>query len=120
MIQNACRVLVAPSQRTSSRRENDATILDHALDRFDVADFDAADTIPNVAAILLRPFFSDSALRDDLEQILAETFSFPIPLKKDRKLKTAVLTASLVLIALNLIAAAFVFSAVKSRPQKLC
>lgn len=49
------------------------------LPKFAVSDFSAASSIPEVAAILLRPFFTDSALRADLEQILAETFSFPIP-----------------------------------------
>ncbi len=49
------------------------------LPSFTPADFDGAEEIPAVAAVLLRPFFSDSALRDDMLQILAETFSFPIP-----------------------------------------
>ncbi|MDH3351136.1 MAG: threonine synthase [Gammaproteobacteria bacterium] len=49
------------------------------LPSFEVRDFEAATTIPEVAATLLRPFFSDSSLLEDLEQILAETFSFPIP-----------------------------------------
>jgi len=46
---------------------------------FELADFDGADTIPAVAARVLRPFFSDSALSAELGQILAETFRFPIP-----------------------------------------
>ena len=49
------------------------------LPSFEPADFDAATSIPEVAGVLLAPFFSDSALRGDLEQVLAETFSFPIP-----------------------------------------
>jgi threonine synthase len=49
------------------------------LPNFSVSDFSDAHSIPEVAAILLRPFFTGSALRADLEQILAETFSFPIP-----------------------------------------
>lgn len=49
------------------------------LPEFSVDDFRAATTIPRVAKILLQPFFSDSSLQGDLEQILAETFSFPIP-----------------------------------------
>jgi len=49
------------------------------LPSFTPADFDGAETIPEVAAVLLRPFFSDSALSDDMPRILAETFSFPIP-----------------------------------------
>lgn len=50
------------------------------LPHFSTADFVGAATISNVAEILLRPFFSDSMLVDELQQILAETFSFPIPL----------------------------------------
>jgi threonine synthase len=50
------------------------------LPSFSVAEFDAARTIPEVAAVLLRPFFSGSSLIGELDQILAETFSFPIPL----------------------------------------
>ena len=46
---------------------------------FDSADFEHAGTIPEVAQLLLRPFFTDSTLLEDLEQVLAETFSFPIP-----------------------------------------
>jgi len=46
---------------------------------FSVEDFDEAASIPEVAAVLLRPFLADSSLKGDLEQILAETFSFPIP-----------------------------------------
>lgn len=49
------------------------------LPTFDIADFDQAGTIPEVARVLLCPFFSDSSLLGDLEQVLAETFSFPIP-----------------------------------------
>jgi len=49
------------------------------LPTFSVDDFAAAATIPEVAAVLLDPFFSSSSLRGDLDNILAETFSFPIP-----------------------------------------
>ena len=49
------------------------------LPAFGVSDFEAASSIPEVAEILLRPFFSDSRLQGDLPQILAETFSFSIP-----------------------------------------
>lgn len=49
------------------------------LPTFSVDDFAAAATIPEVAAVLLDPFFTDSSLRGDLDNILAETFSFPIP-----------------------------------------
>jgi threonine synthase len=50
------------------------------LPTFSATDFDSAQTIPEIAANLLRPFFTDSSLIDELEPILAETFSFPMPL----------------------------------------
>ena len=50
------------------------------LPTFSVDDFAAAATLPEVAAVLLKPFFTDSSLLDDLANVLAETFSFPIPL----------------------------------------
>ena len=53
--------------------------LPEKLPSFDIAEFDAATTIPGVAAVLLRPMFSGSILEHDLEAILSETFSFPIP-----------------------------------------
>ncbi len=53
--------------------------LPEALPRFDMSEFDGAQTIPEVAHVLLQPFFAGSALVGDLDSILAETFSFPIP-----------------------------------------
>jgi threonine synthase len=53
--------------------------LPQQLPAFTAEDFAAAGSIPEVAARLMTPFFSGSALRDDLHAILAETFSFPIP-----------------------------------------
>ncbi|MCH9693067.1 MAG: threonine synthase [Gammaproteobacteria bacterium] len=53
--------------------------LPKALPEFRVADFAAAESIPEVAAVLLRPFFAGSELLDDVENILVETFSFPVP-----------------------------------------
>jgi threonine synthase len=53
--------------------------LPQQLPAFTAEDFAAAGSIPEVAARLMAPFFSGSALRDDLQAILAETFSFPIP-----------------------------------------
>ena len=53
--------------------------LPERLPSFGIADFDAAESIPDAAAILLRPFFTGSALEGDIRAILAETFSFPIP-----------------------------------------
>jgi threonine synthase len=53
--------------------------LPESLPTFSIDDFTAAKTIPEVAAVLLEPFFAESSLRSDLADILAETFSFPIP-----------------------------------------
>jgi threonine synthase len=48
---------------------------------FDESDFENASDIADVARVLLAPFFAESGLRDDLESILAETFSFAIPVR---------------------------------------
>jgi len=53
--------------------------LPEQLPTFAVADFDAAESIPEVASVLLKPFFAGSDLESDIDEILAETFSFPIP-----------------------------------------
>jgi threonine synthase len=53
--------------------------LPQQLPTFSVSDFAAAESIPEVAAVLLRPFFADSSLQGDVEKILDETFSFTIP-----------------------------------------
>ncbi len=53
--------------------------LPEKLPEFDVGDFDGAQTIPDVAHVLLSPFFAESSLQGDLDKILSETFSFPIP-----------------------------------------
>lgn len=53
--------------------------LPETLPEFDVSDFDGAQTIPEVAHVLLSPFFAESSLQGDLDTILSETFSFPIP-----------------------------------------
>ncbi len=42
-------------------------------------DFARAESIPEVARVLLEPFFGGSELEQDLKTILAETFSFPMP-----------------------------------------
>lgn len=51
-----------------------------ALPTFEPADFAGADSILDIANILLTPFFEGSTLTDELNSILAETFNFPIPL----------------------------------------
>ena len=53
--------------------------LPQSLPTFEIGDFDEAECITDVAQVLLTPFLAASALGDDLEQILAETLSFPIP-----------------------------------------
>lgn len=49
------------------------------LPAFRADDFTGADTMPDIATILLRPFFDHSRLAGELQSILTETFSFPIP-----------------------------------------
>lgn len=51
------------------------------LPRFAPADFAGAGTIGEVARVVMAPFFRGSRLSDEIEPILAETFSFPIPLR---------------------------------------
>jgi len=58
---------------------------------FDEADFDNASDIADVARVLLAPFFAESGLRDDLESILAETFSFSIPVRELPNGKSSIL-----------------------------
>jgi threonine synthase len=53
--------------------------LPERLPTFSIADFAAANTIPAVASVLLEPFFAGSGLRAEMDAILDETFSFPIP-----------------------------------------
>lgn len=49
------------------------------LPQYTVADFSDPGSLPDVAAVLLDPFFAGSSLASALPEILAETFSFPIP-----------------------------------------
>lgn len=49
------------------------------LPQFEVADFENAQTLIDVAERLLAPFFGGSSLQQDLPAILAETFKFPVP-----------------------------------------
>jgi len=53
--------------------------LAEALPTFSIADFDDAASLPQVADVLLRPFFSGSVLESELADILGETFCFSIP-----------------------------------------
>ena len=52
-----------------------------SLPVFDVADFDGCDTLPTIAAHLLRPFFAGDALADELDAICAEALDLPAPLR---------------------------------------
>lgn len=49
------------------------------LPTFDIAGFDHAESIEQTACILLQPFFRDSALSGELNDIVTETFGFAIP-----------------------------------------
>jgi threonine synthase len=51
-----------------------------ALPHFGTDEFESADSTQEVAKILLEPFFEGSGLIGELNDILCETFSFPIPL----------------------------------------
>lgn len=53
--------------------------LPESLPSFSIEDFDAAESIPEIATVLLRPFFAGSELEGDIDEVLNETFSFPIP-----------------------------------------
>ena len=53
--------------------------LPQQLPAFTVEDFPPTASIPEVAARLMAPFFAGSALGEELQAILGETFSFPIP-----------------------------------------
>ena len=53
--------------------------LPESLPNFTLADFDRAESIAEVAHVLLEPFFEGSTLAGELDAVLAETFSFPIP-----------------------------------------
>jgi threonine synthase len=54
--------------------------LPQSLPALGAEDFAAAQTIQDVARIILTPFFADSVLAPDLDEIIAETFHFDIPL----------------------------------------
>lgn len=45
------------------------------------ADFDGRETLPDIAAALLRPFFDGDALAGELGAICAQAFDFPAPMR---------------------------------------
>ena len=56
--------------------------LPDGLPSFDVSDFDAANTVEQVARVWLAPFFEGSSLASQLDPVIDETFGFVIPLTK--------------------------------------
>ena len=53
-----------------------------SLPQFVVEDFDQAASIHEIAGIVLTPFFQESMLLPELDRIVHETFSFPVPLTR--------------------------------------
>ena len=53
--------------------------LPETLPDFSIDDFAQAETIGQVADVLLAPFFAGSSLAGEVQAVLAETFGFPIP-----------------------------------------
>lgn len=51
------------------------------LPRFDGEDFSSSKDIRETASIFLAPFFEGSSLAVELDEIIAETFDFPVPLQ---------------------------------------
>lgn len=62
--------------------EDGGLFLPVELPRFTVDDFDAAESLHAIAAVSLRPLFVGSSLADDLQQIIDETFAFPMPISE--------------------------------------
>lgn len=59
--------------------EDGGLFLPQELPRFKTDEFAGAETAAETAQILLQPFFSESVLAADLNEITAETFRFPLP-----------------------------------------
>jgi threonine synthase len=53
--------------------------LPRSLPEFSTDDFAGSKSIADIAKVLLTPFFEGSRLASALDEIIAETFSFPIP-----------------------------------------
>jgi threonine synthase len=58
--------------------------LPQRLPQFEPEDFSAAQSIQQVAQLYMTPYFEGSTLADELQDILAETFSFEIPVSPIR------------------------------------
>ncbi|MEZ5460984.1 threonine synthase [Dokdonella sp.] len=61
------------------------------LPELSVADFDGLETVAETGARLLRPFFADDPLANELDAICAEAFDFPAPLRSLKPEHTHVL-----------------------------
>ena len=59
--------------------EDGGLYLPDELPAFSIEEFSGAQATGDVAKILLQPFFESSTLLSALDQIIAETFSFPLP-----------------------------------------
>ena len=66
--------------------------LPERLPEFSLEDFAGCDSVQDIAAVLLKPFFGASALERELGAVIAETFRFELPLSR---LDTAAGTADL-------------------------
>jgi threonine synthase len=56
--------------------------LPERLPRFGISDFDGTGSLAGTASVLLRPFLAGSSLPGELEAIVAETFTFPVPARE--------------------------------------
>jgi threonine synthase len=62
--------------------EDGGLFVPDSLPAFTADDFSKSESIRDTAKILLTPFFSGSSLADSIDEIIAETFHFPVPLSK--------------------------------------
>jgi len=62
--------------------EDGGLFLPQELPQFSADDFASSESAAETAQILLRPFFTESALAPDLAEITSETFRFPLPVSK--------------------------------------
>jgi len=62
--------------------EDGCLFLPQELPQFSADDFASSESAAETAQILLRPFFTESALAPDLAEITSETFRFPLPVSK--------------------------------------
>jgi threonine synthase len=65
---------------TAGMAKDGGLFVPQSLPLFAASDFEGAASVHEIAGIVLAPFFEGSVLLGDLERIISETFSFPIPL----------------------------------------